>query len=342
MDQSTREVFCNLTWPTSEEVLNVSDTPPRRPSPFWLKEKLASNRPRTNNNHGNTQNASVTRRWKEISQFAELRLLLHLEPYNYTRSTVFLQCRNYKFLDIRKYDYGTFLVDAVSNGLLLESESCRITSVFTVIHPSSTSRSEVLHSISKHFRGYDIITSMTAVEDLKMKSEKNYHRIFMPSGKIKRAHASVMNELIRDPLEHLNTIAANSNIKRSVARKAYVDLVKGGMFHLTPFIRSEDYRDFVVARFYFRVSEDARPKILMKILENSYVRNNYLQIWQYNPEIIMCLISAPNVQQLIQLTKQLTRDLKGVDLMTEIKHYGYFFRESAIEIVRRHSALPSL
>lgn len=337
MDQPTREIFCNLTWPTTEDILDSSDAPPRRPSPFWLKEKLTNNRNRLSHGYGNSQNASVTRRWKAINQFVDLRLLLNLDTFNYNRSRIFLQCKEYKFLDLTKFDYGSFLVESVSNGLLLKSETCRITSVLTVMHPSDMPKSEILETVKRHFRGYGVITSQTAMQDTKTRSERNYRRIFLQNGKIKHSYAAVLNELILDPMKHLNAIALDAKLKRSTTKKAYVDLVKGAMFYLDPFIRSEDYRDFVVARLHFRISKNARPDILSRIMENSYVKENYLQIWQYNPSIILCLISAPNVQQLIQVTKELNSDLRGVDLMTEIKHYGYFFREASISLVTNSS-----
>lgn len=339
MDQSTREVFCNLTWPSPEEVLNSSNTPPRRPSPYWLKEKLNSSRLKIHDGNSSSMNISVSRRWKQITQFADLRIILNIEPYNYERSTLFLQCKHNKFLDLKEFDFGNFLVESVSNGLLFEGEDCKITSVLTVMHPSEVSLSELTAEVSRNFPGYDVIASQTAAEDRRMKSESNYRHIFLPDGRIKPAHASVLSELVQDPLEHLNAIASNSHLKRSVARKAYIDLVRGGMIHLWPFIRSEDHRDFIVARIHFRTPRGSSTDVRTAIMKNSYVRDNYLQIWQFNRRTTICLLSVPNVEALIHIAKELSNDLGDVYLITQIKHFGYYFKDASMALIRRYSAI---
>lgn len=336
MDPTTRQVFNALTWPTMDEMSDCDNSPPRRPSPYWLNEKIMQHR-RSNGILDGDQKASVARKWKEINQFADLRVMLNLPYFNYTRSSIIMQCLNYRFLSTRKFDFGTFLVEAVSNGLLFESQTFKYTTIITVMHSLEMPLNAVIKDLFDHFKGYKVIAAYGANSREYISVKKYFKKVFSPEGLIRQNHAAVLHELIKDPLKHLNSIALNTDLKRSTVRSVYVDLVRGGVFRIEPLIKSEDARDFVVARVNIESEPDQRPKVLSALMDLDMISGNSLQIKELNGRVLLCLFWAPNVDYVIRATEELNRLVPGARVFSQIKHQGYYFRDASAIVVRRNS-----
>lgn len=222
---------------------------PKRPSPYWVYEKLMANKNNISPDLRITKNSTIEC-WHSLMSYVGLRLVINVGKFGYSRGVLVTRNRDYRPISYLGDSYLSNCVESIHSGVIIEGDHIFFGSLISFVYRNKSSANKIRSIIEEKLPDAEIISLHNYGDNNINGNLQSLKRCFSSDLRTIRAnHGKVLVELINSPLEKLNEISIKLGLSRSTVNRDYTDLVRSGIIAIEPYIRSENNRDFILVSF---------------------------------------------------------------------------------------------
>lgn len=307
MNQLSCEIFKTLTWPTERDLSQNEDSIPKRPSPYWVYEKLLANRENLSPGLKITKNATIES-WYRMMDYVGLRLVMNASRFGYNRAIIVTKEHNYRFTPYSEENSFKRCVESIHSGIIIGGGHIFFGSLISFVYRNRPSLKKIKSIIEEQLSESEIVSIMEFSDNPVNSNLRSLKRCFSSDLRsIRVDHARILLELIESPLEKLNEISMKLGLSRSTVNRNYSDLVRSGLITIEPYVRSENNRDFILVSFQIEpLSGKVRSNSLNQI-PYSWLKERIIASKFSIPNRILILTWLDNFDQIRRAIKEIEK-----------------------------------
>ncbi len=247
MDRVSTELIRALQWPEDLDLRDIAGKPLRRPSPYWIQKKVEE-KLFSSGKWGRGKTGGVESRWKRIAPVVETQLILNLQLFGYNRAMVSWKTGPLRIDELlRKIQKFNFIERA--HAALVQQSDGTMSPMFAIefVYRNETDYRKKLDKLNAALTRYTFLSEFIGEPVFTNGDRSALRRIINSDGKIREKAATVLRELIADPLISLPGLASATGMSRSESKKYFYDLVYSGAVLIQPAIDSLALTDFTLS-----------------------------------------------------------------------------------------------
>lgn len=305
MNELSCEIFKTLTWPTERDLDQNEFSIPKRPSPYWVYEKLLSNKENLSSNLKITKNATIDC-WYRMMDYVGLRLVMNASRFGYYRAILITKDHNYRSPAYSEDSSFKNCVESIHSGIIIEDKQMFFGSLISFVYRNKSSLKKIRSIIEEQLTNSEII-SIKEFSDNPVKSNfRSLKRCFSSDLRsIRTDHGRILLELIDSPLEKLNEISMKLGLSRSTVNRNYSDLVRSGLITIEPYVRSENNRDFILVSFQIEPLSGKVKSNSLDQIPNGWLKERIIASKFSVPNRILILTWLDNFNQIRKAIKEI-------------------------------------
>lgn len=339
MNELSCEIFKTLTWPTERDLDQNEDSIPKRPSPYWVYEKLLANREKLSSDLKITKNATIEC-WHSMMNYIGLRLVMNASRFGYYRALILTKDHNYRSPSYSEENSFKKCVESIHSGIIIEEDHMFFGSIISFVYRNKSSLKKIRSIIEEQLSNSEILSIMEFSDNPVNSNFHSLKRCFSSDLRsIRTDHARILLELIDSPLEKLNEISMKLGLSRSTVNRNYSDLVRSGLITIEPYIRTENNREFILVSFQIEPLSGKVKSNSLDQIPNSWLKERIIARKFSVPNRILILTWLDNFDQIRMAIREIEKSNLKVNyaiLQQKTTHSTKLNRE----IVLRSMGLP--